>query len=102
MDIANAIVQILNHTRFGPERIASFSIAGHGFMNDEGLFGVTYPSDLDDWMREQGAFIPEGYVELTVEREDFLVPRAEYLRVWFCTFRTLDCKGLQAAFRRVD
>ena len=82
MDIANAVAQILTHTGFGPVRLASFAIAGHGFMGDEGFYGVTYPSDLDDWQRErEGACIPEGFVEVTFEREDFLVPTAEYLRV---------------------
>ena len=95
MDIVNAVAQILTHMGFGPERLASYAIAGHGFMGDEGFYGVTYPSDLDDWQRErEGAFIPEDFVEVTYEREEFLVPRAEYLRVLALHLRGLGLHGL--------
>ena len=90
MDIGNAVAQILMRTGFGPERLASYAIAGHGFMDDEGFYGVTYPSDLDDWQRErEGASIPEGFVEVTFEHKDFLVPRVAYLRALARHLRTL-------------
>ena len=45
--------------------LSQFALARHGFGNSDGGFGITYPSDLDDYDREvEGVAIPVGFVQV--------------------------------------
>ena len=69
-----------------PKDLAGFAVAGHGYMNSDSCFGVTYPNDLDDRDRASGDSIPDGYVEALAgyadpNAEGVLIPEAEYLEL---------------------
>lgn len=59
----------------------------HGYGDSNSGFGITYPSDLDEYQREvEGISIPEGMVQAygcwgPPEGYEFLVAETEYLRV---------------------
>ncbi len=45
--------------------LAEFAAQRHGYGDDNGGFGVTYPGDLDEYDREvDGIHIPEGFVQV--------------------------------------
>ena len=44
--------------------LADFAAHRHGFGDTDGGFGVTYPSDLDDFDRASGENIPAGFVKV--------------------------------------
>lgn len=64
-------------------RLAEYARKRHGFGNSDGGFGVTYPTDAQEF--EEGV-IPEGSVEIyghwgPPEGYEVLVEEVEYLRV---------------------
>ncbi|WP_269630763.1 hypothetical protein [Pelomonas sp. BJYL3] len=70
-----------------PAELVQYAKARHGFGGDDGYYGVTYPSDLDDYQREvEGEHIPEGSVEVHYwdgAFRDLLVPEYEFLEVLY-------------------
>ena len=66
-----------------PERLVEYATSRHGFCGDGGYYGVTYPSDLDEYqIQVEGEFIPDGSVELHYwdgSHRDLLVLEREYL-----------------------
>tara|TARA_R110002167_G_scaffold362307_1_gene581326 strand:+ start:3326 stop:3718 length:393 start_codon:yes stop_codon:yes gene_type:complete len=69
-----------------PEELSAFAVARHGFMNSDSFFGITYPTDLDEWDRASGESIPDGYVEALAGYGDphsdgLLILEAEYLEL---------------------
>lgn len=67
--------------------LAAFAVGRHGYHNTDGGFGVTYPSDLDEYARyTEGQFIPPGYVVVggfwgPPDGYEMFVAEAEYLSV---------------------
>lgn len=64
--------------------LAGFAVAGHGYGDSNGGFGVTYPGDLDDFDRASGKSIPDGFVLVYAfwgppDGYEVLVPEAVYL-----------------------
>jgi hypothetical protein len=44
--------------------LAKFAADGHGFGDSDGGFGITYPTDLDEYDRDiEKVVIPNGYVQ---------------------------------------
>jgi hypothetical protein len=69
-------------------QLARFAAERHGFGDSDGGFGITYPSDLDEYDRATGAAeIPDGHVLAYgfwgggAGGYDVLVPESLYLRV---------------------
>lgn len=89
--------------------LARFAVVGHGFGDSDGGFGITYPSDLDEYHREvDGVKIPEGHVLAygfwgkAAGGYEVLVPQRLYRRV---LVQVLECIGLSneaAVVRRLD
>ena len=49
-----------------PKKLVEYANKGHGYIGDDGYYGVTYPGDLDEYQKEvEGEFIPEGFVEVS-------------------------------------
>jgi len=82
-DPKKAACDAIRHWHGLPD-LAEFAEQGHGFGDDNGGFGVTYPGDLDEFDRESGEYIPEGFVEVYGFRGppdgyEVLVPETVYL-----------------------
>lgn len=64
--------------------IVEFAVQRRGYMGDDGYYGVTYASDLDDYDRSvEGRFIEPDHIELTYwdgEAKSITVPELAYLR----------------------
>jgi len=64
------------------DELVSFAINRHGFGGDDGIYGINYPSDLDDYDKTNSYIIPEEMVELSYwdgEIKEALVPEVDYL-----------------------
>jgi hypothetical protein len=86
-------------------QLAEFAEQHHGYGNTDGGFGVTYPSDLDDYDREvEGQFIPPRYVEVygfwgPPDGYEVFVPERLYLSV---LARVLQQNGYTSEAQRVE
>jgi hypothetical protein len=66
MDISEIYSQVLGSNWPSDEKLVEYAIKGHCFGGDDGYYGVTYPSDLDEYQRVvDGEFIEIGFVELS-------------------------------------
>ncbi|MEL6263455.1 MAG: hypothetical protein AAFR97_15490 [Bacteroidota bacterium] len=68
------------------EAVVSYAVKRHGYTNTDSFFGVTYPSDLDDFDRVQGEHIPPGFVRILngygdPNGEEFDISESDYLVV---------------------
>ena len=71
------------------EQLIEFTEKGHGFGGDNGYYGLTYPSDLDEYSKANGEFVPEGFLEVYywsepndfvhVKENNYLLGLANYL-----------------------
>jgi hypothetical protein len=58
--------QLFDNSWPSPNKLVEYAKKRHGYMGDDGYYGVTYPCDLDEYQREvEGKFIPEGFVEVS-------------------------------------
>jgi hypothetical protein len=83
-DLEEAARDVIRHWR-RLSQLAEFAERGHGYGDSDGGFGVTYPGDLDGYDRQQGEFIPDGFVEVygfwgPPDGYEVLVPEVVYLR----------------------
>lgn len=83
-----ALISIRHWSRL--EDLAAFAAERHGFGDSNGGFGITYPTDLDEYDREVDKIaIPDGHVLAygfwgesgSYGGYDVLVPEALYLSV---------------------
>jgi len=67
------------------EELVEYAIARHGFCGDDGYYGVTYSSDLDEYDKEvDGRYIPDGYVEVNFwvgEDKIVQITESKYLEI---------------------
>jgi len=81
-----AILETIRHWS-RPKELVDFAKKRHGFGDDDGGFGVTYPGDLDEYDREvENRDIKEGFVEVygflgSPDEYEFVVEESEYLNV---------------------
>lgn len=65
------------------EELINYANSKKGYGGDDGCYGVTYPSDLDEYDREvEKIIIPEGYLEINYWHEgnqDIHVTEKEYI-----------------------
>jgi hypothetical protein len=65
------------------EDLVKYALDRHGFVGDDGYYGVVYPSDLDEYQREvEGEFIPEKHVEILYwdgQHQEMQCRESEYL-----------------------
>ena len=60
------LAQLFSYGWPTPEQLVQFANERHGYMGDDGYYGATYPSDLDEYQIEvERDFIPEGFVEIS-------------------------------------
>ncbi|HEY1186813.1 MAG TPA: hypothetical protein VGE74_04105 [Gemmata sp.] len=85
--------------------MAGFAEQRHGYSGGEGIFGVTYPNDLDEYDRvTEGRFIPPGYIRIygwwwpPQEGYELFVPETVYLAL---LARVLDEDGFPSEAERV-
>lgn len=69
-----------------PQDLARFAIARHGYLNADSFFGVTYPSDLDDFDCANDEAIPDGQIQVLAGYGDshavgHLISESEYLEL---------------------
>ncbi len=68
---------------FTPDELINYAENGHGYMGDEGYFGITYPTDLDEYeIVHDKRNIPDGMVEIEYwdgEDKEVLIPLLKYL-----------------------
>ncbi|MGU5761570.1 hypothetical protein [Aeromonas hydrophila] len=58
--------QVFDNRWPSPNELLDYANKRHGYMGDDGYYGVTYPGDLDEYQREvKGEYIPEGFVEVS-------------------------------------
>lgn len=83
--------QIFSYNWPKAERLVEYANKKHGYGGDDGYYGVTYPTDLDEYDREvDNIIIPEGYVEINywdgahrdiqVTEKEYIVELRKYLR----------------------
>jgi len=74
----------LNHWPDNDE-LVEYAIARHGFCGNDGYYGVTYSSDLDEYDRDvDGRHIPDGYVEVNFwvgEDKVVHITESKYLKI---------------------
>ncbi len=82
----NAIREVIRHWSSLTD-LAKFAALGHGFGDDNGGFGLTYSSDLDEYGRVvDGIQIPDGFVQVygfwgPPNKYEFLIKERFYLEV---------------------
>jgi len=83
MNIEEILDHVFSYKWPSDEKLVDYAIARHGFGGDDGYYGVTYPSDLDEYYTEvEGQYIPDGYVEINYwdgEQKEVQIPESEYL-----------------------
>ena len=83
MNRAEIFAQVFSNRWPSPEDLVKYAQEKRGYGGDDGYYGVTYPSDLDEYQKQvEGEFIPEGYVEVSYWDGDFQsiqIKEAEYL-----------------------
>lgn len=58
--------QVFDNRWPSPNELVEYAKKRHGYMGDDGYYGVTYPGDLDEYQKEvEGEYIPEGFVEVS-------------------------------------
>lgn len=58
--------QLFDNSWPSPNKLVEYAKKRHGYMGDDGYYGVTYPGDLDEYQKEvEGECIPEGFVEVS-------------------------------------
>lgn len=66
MNESEIFKQLFSQSWPDDEGLVKYALDRHGFGGDDGCYGVTYPSDLDEYQREvEGELIPEGCVEIS-------------------------------------
>jgi hypothetical protein len=68
------------------EDLPRFANDRHGYGDSDGYFGITYPSDLDEFDISQGESIAEGHVVASASYGDphakaFSLPESEYIQL---------------------
>lgn len=67
-----------------PDELVQYANARHGYGGDDGYYGITYPSDLDEYQRVvEGEYIPAGAVQVHYwdgTFRDLLLYEQEYLQ----------------------
>ncbi|MGX1185463.1 hypothetical protein AB7M29_003142 [Pseudomonas sp. F-14 TE3623] len=65
------------------DELTSYAISHHGYVGDDGYYGMRFCSDLDEFEREvEGAFIPEGFVEIMFwdgDHKEIQIPENNYI-----------------------
>ena len=66
--------------------LVTFAETRQGYENSDGFFGITYPSDFDEFDRANGFSIPEGYVEAKAwygshDGKIYQLPETDYLQL---------------------
>jgi len=83
MNRSEIYTQLFSYEWPSNEQLVEYSNKRHGYGGDDGYYGVTYPSDLDEYQREvEGEYIPDGYVEINYwdgEHREIQVLETEYL-----------------------
>ncbi len=65
MTESDILFQLFSYNWPSFEELVEYANKRHGYVGDDGYYGVTYPSDLDEYQKEiEGEFIPEGFVEV--------------------------------------
>jgi len=79
------LAQLFSYDWPTPEQLVQFANERHGYMGDDGYYGVTYPSDLDEYQIEvEGEFIAEGFVEISYwggAHKETTITEQKYLEV---------------------
>ena len=58
--------QVFDNRWPSPNELVEYAKKRHGYMGDDGYYGVTYPGDLDEYQRDvEGEYIQEGFVEVS-------------------------------------
>ncbi|MGJ8674291.1 hypothetical protein [Rubritalea sp.] len=65
------------------ERLISFAEKRHGYGSGNSDSGITYPGDLDEYDKEQGIHIEDGYVGIYhgMMGWEFHIPEVDYLEL---------------------
>jgi hypothetical protein len=92
MDIREILFCIFRQSFPSDQQLITFAHARHGFGGDDGGYGITYASDLDEFDISQGCSIPTGWVEIYYQDTEVTIPEAEYLDYLSAYLRQ---KGLQ-------
>ena len=102
MEIDNIVEKILSYGWPPLDKLVEFAVKRHGFGGDDGYYGITYPSDLDDHDRVNGYTIPEGIVEISYwdgEIKEVLIEKKEYLTLLLAHLDKLDVPELAREIR---
>ena len=98
MTAAEIFSQLFSNRWPSPEELVKFAKTRHGYCGDDGYYGVTYPSDLDEYQKQvEGAFIPDGYIEVMYwdgDFKDIQVMEGEYLKALREHLLSLDRQSL--------
>jgi len=84
MNTEEIVAKIFSRSWPSADELASFALERHGFGEDGGYHGVSYPGDLDDLDRANGNTIARGMVELSYwdgEIKEVLIPEQLYLQL---------------------
>lgn len=92
MNISELLSCIFQQSFPSDQQLIAFARARHGFGGDDGVYGVTYASDLDEFDISQGCSIPTGWVEIYYQDIEVTIPEADYLDYLSAYLRQ---KGLQ-------
>jgi hypothetical protein len=83
MTKSEVFAQLFSFSWPKPVELVEYANSRHGFGGDDGYYGVTYPSDLDEYqVQVEGEFISEGSVEIHYwdgDFKDLQVTEQEYL-----------------------
>ncbi len=102
-NIYDIIDERISDIGFTPDDLVNYAESGHGYMADEGFFGVTYPDDLDEYEKvHDGRNIPNGMVEIDYwdgEDIEVLISLSDYLH---CLIKYLEKIGETSLVERVN
>jgi len=83
MNKSEIFEQIFSHNWPDEESLVKYAIDRNGFGGNDNYYGVTYPTDLDEYQREvEGEYIPEGYLEINYwdkQHKEIKCTESEYL-----------------------
>jgi hypothetical protein len=65
VNVTEIFQQIFENRWPSDEQLVEYACAGHGYGGDDGYYGVTYPSDLDEYQKlVDGEFIRQDHVQI--------------------------------------
>ncbi len=81
MNLKEEIINgVFSHKWPSDEELVEYANAGHGFGGDDGQYGVTYSTDLDEYEKAvEKVDIPSGYLEVYYLDVEIKLTEIEYL-----------------------